>query len=207
MAYPQGLWLELCSYDNLYLAYTKARKHKTTKDYVIAFEKNLEENILTLRTELLLHCYQPKPLVHFIVRDPKTRRISKSDFRDRVIHHALCNMLEPVFEKTFIYDSYANRIGKGTLKAVQRFDYFKRKVSKNNTIKCYVLKADIKKYFEMVKHHILLSILRHKVNDQILWLVRKILDNHQNEGGGRSLKKERACPSATSPPNSLRMCT
>jgi len=88
----------------------------------------------------LLHSYKPKPLVHFIICDPKTRKISKSDFRDRVIHHALCNIIEPIFEKSFIFDSFANRIGKGTLKAVERFDFFKRKASKNNTLKCYVFK-------------------------------------------------------------------
>ena len=115
------LFENLCSYENLFLAYKKARKHKTTKDYVLKFEENLKENILLLRIELLLHCYKPKPLVNFIIRDPKTRKISKSDFRDRIVHHALCNIIEPIFEKTFIDDSYANRKGKGTLKAIQRF--------------------------------------------------------------------------------------
>ena len=132
----KNLYPELCSYNNLYLAYKKARKHKTTKYYVIKFEENLKNNILQLRSELLLIVYQPKSLVNFIIRDPKTRKISKSDFRDRVVHHALCNIIELIFEKIFIYDSYANRKGKGTLKAIQRFDYFKRKVSKKNTRPC-----------------------------------------------------------------------
>ena len=103
------LYGALCSYDNLFLAYKKARKRKTTKSYVIEFEKNLKENLLLLRSELLLHCYSPKPLVNFTIHDPKTRKISKSDFRDRVVHHALCSIIEPIFEKSFIYDSYANR--------------------------------------------------------------------------------------------------
>lgn len=174
----RDLWQELCSYNNLEIAYKKTRKHKTTKDYVINFEKDLENNILLLRSELLLHSYSPKPLVNFIVRDPKTRKISKSDFRDRVIHHALCNIIEPIFEKGFIYDSCANRKGKGTLKALQRFDFFKRKVSKNDTLKCYVLKADIKKYFESVNHEILFKIVKKKIKDnKVLWLIRKILNN------------------------------
>ncbi len=174
-----NLWPELCSYDNLFLAYKKARKHKTTKYYVIEFEKNLKENLLLLRTELLLHAYRPKPLVNFIVRDPKTRKISKSDFRDRIIHHALCNIIEPIFDKTFIHDSYANRINKGTLKALQRFDYFKKKVSKNDTVSCYVLKADIKKYFENINHEILLNIIKRKIKDnKVLWLIKLIINNH-----------------------------
>lgn len=182
----RDLWLELCSYDNLFLAYKKARKHKTTKDYVVEFEKDLKSNLLLLRSELLLHSYKPKPLVNFIIHDPKTRKISKSDFRDRVIHHALCNIIEPIFEKTFIYDSYANRIGKGTLKAIDRFDYFKRKATRNNTIKCYVLKADVKKYFESVNHRILINIIQKKIKDnKVLWLVKRILENSARGGAIR----------------------
>ena len=180
----RNLYPILCSYDNLFLAYRKARKRKTAKDYVINFEKDLQNNFLLLRSELLLHSYSPKPIVNFIVRDPKTRKISKSDFRDRVVHHALCNIIEPIFEKGFIFDSYANRKGKGTLKALQRFDYFKRKVSKNNTIKCFVLKADIKKYFESIDHEILMKIIKNKIKDnKVLWLISKILNNYAVGGG------------------------
>ncbi|MEK6946446.1 MAG: reverse transcriptase/maturase family protein [Nanoarchaeota archaeon] len=185
------LYGSLCSYDNLLLAYKKARKRKTKKSYVIEFEKNLKENLLLLRSELLLHCYSPKPLVNFTIHDPKTRKISKSDFRDRVVHHAICNIIEPIFEKGFIYDSYANRIGKGTLKAVQRFDFFKRKASKNNTAACYVLKSDIKKYFENVDHKILLGIISRKIADpRIIWLVKKILSNPV----GRARKDSKGMP-------------
>ena len=188
MNYRRDLWQELCSYDNLLLAFKKARKHKTTKEYVIQFEKNLEHNLLLLRSELLLHCYKPKPLVDFIIRDPKTRKISKSDFRDRVVHHALCNIIEPVFEKIFIYDSYANRIGKGTLKAIERFDYFKRIVSRNNTIPCYVLKADIKKYFESVDNAILINIVKRILKDKrVLWLIKKILANSMNKNESKGM--------------------
>src|SRR3989338_5876038 len=185
MDYIRDLWQELCSYDNLFLAFKKARKHKTTLDYVKLFEKHLEDNLLVLRSELLFLCYEPKPLVDFLIRDPKTRKISKSDFRDRVVHHALCNIIEPIFEKSFIHDSYANRIGKGTLKALKRFDFFKRKSSKNNTANCYVLKADIKKYFENVDHGILMNIIRKKIGDKrVLWLIKKILVNYKLGGGG-----------------------
>jgi len=182
------LYNTLCSYDNLFLAYKEARKRKTTKSYVIEFEKNLKENLLFLRSELLLHCYSPKPLVNFTIHDPKTRKISKSDFKDRIVHHALCNIIEPIFEKSFIYDSYANRMGKGTLKALQRFDFFKRKASRNNTEKCYVLKADIQKYFENVEHEILQSIIQKRVSDKrIIWLIRKILSNSSSQNKGMPL--------------------
>jgi len=193
----RNLFLEICSYNNLYLAYKKARKHKTTKDYVIKFEADLENNLNLLRSELLLHSYQPKQLVNFIIRDPKTRKISKSDFRDRIIHHALCNIIEPIFEKSFIYDSFANRIGKGSLKALQRFDYFKRRASKNNTLPCYALKADIKKYFENVDHDVLIGIIMHKIKDKkVIWLIKKILKNCATQLGGAKASQiaEKACP-------------
>lgn len=181
-----SLYERLCSKDNLFLAYKKARKHKTTKQYVLDFEKHLIDNLAQLRIELLLHSYKPKPLVDFIVRDPKTRKISKSDFRDKVVHHALCNIIEPIFDKGFISDSFANRIGKGTLKALKRFDFFRKNVSKNNMCPYYVLKADIKKYFENVNHSILMNIIKEKVKDKrVIWLIKAILQNCA-VGGGRA---------------------
>lgn len=183
-----NLWGGLCSLENLFLAYKKARKKKTGKLYVQEFEKDLLNNLLKLQYELQNKTYSPKPLITFTIREPKTRKISKSDFRDRIIHHALCNILEPIFDKTFIHDSYANRKGKGTLKAVERFDHFKRKVSRNNTRKCFVFKADIKKYFDNVDHKTLLKILNKKVVDaDVLWLVQRILGNHQADIKGRGM--------------------
>ena len=180
-----NLFNRICSYENLELAFKKARKRKTLKYYVIEFEKNLCENLLQLRNELIFHAYKPQPLKNFIVRDPKTRKISKSHFRDRVVHHALCNIIQPIFEKCFIYDSYANRIGKGVHKAIERFDFFKRKVSSNNTRRCFVLKADVKHYFETVNHEVLLKIIRRKIKDgRVIWLIRTILQNHNNQMGG-----------------------
>ena len=103
---------KLCSYENLELAFQRARRGKTLKNYVIKFESDLKENLIQLRKELIMHTYQPKKLKTFILRDPKTRKISKSAFRDRVIHHTICNIIEPVFDKRFIHDSFANRLGK-----------------------------------------------------------------------------------------------
>ena len=130
----KNIYEKIYSLDNLILAWRKARKGKIRKDYVIDFETNLIKNLLMLHEELKNQTYKPKPLKIFVLRDPKTRKISKSDFRDRVIHHALIRVIEPIFEKTFIYDSCANRIGKGNLFAIKRFDKFKRKVSKNGKI-------------------------------------------------------------------------
>lgn len=179
-----SLWQSLCSDLNLELAYKNARKHKTLKPYILEFEENLYEKLSLLKTELLLHSYQPKSLETFILRDPKTRKISKSDFRDRIVHHALCNIIDPILGKSFIHDSYANRLNKGTLKAIERFEYFARKASHNFTRKTYVLKADIRHYFENVDHDILTNIITRKIKDaEIIWLIKKILKNHsQNKG-------------------------
>ncbi|MFC1647984.1 reverse transcriptase domain-containing protein [Nanoarchaeota archaeon] len=179
-----NLWKNITSYENLELAFFKARKRKTKKHYVMKFEKNLKENLLQLRKELTTQTYRPMPLKTFILKDPKTRKISVSDFRDRIIHHALCNVIEPLFEECFIYDSYANRKKKGPLTALKRFDCFKRKATHNNTRNCYVLKADIKHYFDTVDHEILVDILRTRIKDEnALWLVKRILKNHGKNRG------------------------
>ncbi len=138
----KSLYTEIYDLKNLILAYKKARKGKTKKDYIIKFKENLAYNLKILHDELKNQTYKPLPLKAFILRDPKTRKISKSDFRDRVVHHAICNIIEPIFDKIFIYDSCANRIGKGTLFAIKRFESFTRKITKNFTSKAYCLKAD-----------------------------------------------------------------
>lgn len=186
-----NLYERLCSYENLNLAFEKASKRKTRKPYVLDFKKNLRNNILQLQQELLSFSYCPRKLKRFIIRDPKTRAIHASAFRDRVIHHALVNILEPIYEKIFIYDSYASRKDKGTHQAVKRFVIFIRRVSRNgrharklwsnNSIQGYVLKADIRKYFDEVDHEVLLGIIWRKVkDDRILWLIKVILDNFEN---------------------------
>lgn len=93
-----NLYNEICSLENIGFAFKKARKGKTLKPYVIEFECNLEENLQKLHYELIIQTYKPKPLETFIIRDPKTRKISKSDFRDRIVHHALCNVIEPFLQ-------------------------------------------------------------------------------------------------------------
>jgi len=94
-----NIYNEIILKENLVSAYKKARKGKSKKEYTQEFRKNFKTNISKLSLELISHIYNPKPLKTFIVRDPKTRRISKSDFRDRIVHHALVNIIEPIFEK------------------------------------------------------------------------------------------------------------
>ena len=175
--------------NNLANAWRNARKGKIKKDYVIEFEKNIRQNLLELRRSLLIMNYSPKPLVSFILRDPKTRKISKSAFIDRIVHHALVRVIEPVFDKTFICDSCANRKGKGNLFALKRFDKFKRKVTNNLHSEGFCLKADIRHYFDSIDHGVLLRVVRKKITDEkVIWLIEQILDNLPigKLGGGRT---------------------
>jgi len=176
------MYEKITSIENLKLAFQKARKGKTRRRYVKRFEKNLRKNILQLKQELENKTYQPRKLKKVIIKDPKTRKILKSSYRDRVVHHALCNIIVPDFEKSFIFDSHANQIGKGTHKAIERFDKFKRKVAKNNSRTCFIFKADIKHYFEEIDHNTLLNIIQRKINDKdVLLLIKKILAFEERE--------------------------
>ena len=192
----KNLYKKICSIDNLMFAYKKARKGKGKSACVIEFEKNIDEEIKELNEELTSFTYKPKPLHRFVIRDPKTRVIHASAFRDRVVHHALLNVIVPIFEKRFIFDSYASRVGKGTHASLQRFDFFKRRVSCNgrlikrgkengNFVEGYILKADVKHYFQTINHKILIGILRRKIQDEkTIWLVQGILENGDDSCNG-----------------------
>ena len=131
---------KICSFDNLVNAARKAQRGKRFQDQVARFNFQLEPELYRLQEELQAQTYRPGPYYEFHVYEPKLRKISAAPYRDRVVHHALCNVIEPIFDPTFIFDTYACRKGKRTHKAVDRFTEFSRK----NT---YVLKCDIKKYF------------------------------------------------------------
>lgn len=179
----RNLFQKLCSFENLQLAFQKARKRKTKKAYVQAFEKNLANELYALQWELLTGIYRPGPLTTFTVRDPKTRKISASHFRDRVVHHAICNVIEPIFESRFIYDCHANRKGKGTSRTLERADLFIRKAGNG-----YALKADIRHYFDTVDHEVLLGILGRRIKDrQVMELIKVILENHRTETPGKGM--------------------
>lgn len=179
--------------ENLQAAYMKARRHKTQTSAVRDFDAHARYHLATLHRELLDHSYRPKPLKTFILRDPKTRRICVSDFADRVVHHALVNVLQPVFEPRFIHDSYASRKGRGVHAALRRFDRFVRQVSNgvrtpggraNNDVCGFALKADIAHYFDSVDHDILMRLISRRAPDpDVLWLTRTILGNYQTAPG------------------------
>lgn len=163
------MYTTLYSWDNLLLAYRRAAKGKRGHANVARFEHRLEENLLTLQQELRDQRYLPGPYTSFYIHEPKRRLISAAPFRDRVVHHALCNLIEPIFERTFIADSYANRVGKGTHRALDRAQTLARRYR-------YVLQIDMRQFFPSIDHLILRSILARKITDPgVLWLIDRIL--------------------------------
>lgn len=170
---------QLVSWDNLWFAYRRASKGKRGQANVAAFEYRLEENLGRLQKELQERSYQPGGYVSFTIHEPKKRRISAAPFRDRVVHHALCHLIEPIFERSFIFDNYANRLGKGTHRALDRCQFFARRYG-------YVLACDIQQFFPSIDHRILYQTLSAKIEDEgILWLIQLIL-----KGGAGVLQEE-----------------
>ena len=113
-----GPYAELHTWDNLYTAYRKAAKGKRSRSAAARFEYRLEDNLIGLQDELATETYHPGPYASFTSHEPKRRLISAAPFRDRVVHHALCRVIEPAFEASFIDHAYANRVGKGTHRAL-----------------------------------------------------------------------------------------
>jgi len=166
-----NLYESICSFENLLSAWRQARRGKRNKGVVAAFEVNLENELVSLRNELLSQTYVPGAYRAFMIFDPQKRMISAAPFRDRVVHHALCNIIGPIFERTFVNESYANRVGKGTHRAVDQYQRWSRR-------KKYVLKCDIQKFFPSIDHDVLKRAIRRKICCvKTLWLVDSIIDN------------------------------
>lgn len=165
----QNLYPQICEFDNLLAAYRRARQGKKQTAEMYEFHFNLEEKLWDLRQELLESRYQPGPYRHFYIHDPKRRKVSAAPFRDRVLHHALCGVIEPLFERKFIFDSYANRRGKGIHQALDRAQRWVRRYP-------YALKSDILKFFPSVDHQVMLETLQQTVACRpTLALCQKIL--------------------------------
>jgi len=143
---------------------------------VLQFKFNLEDNLFQLHDELKNKTYHHSHYTAFNVSDPKLRRIHKATVGDRILHHAIFRILYPLFDKSFIFDSYSCRVEKGTHRAVLRLEKFCRKLSRNNNKNIFALKCDIRKFFASIDQDILLELIKRKVDDiEALWLIEKII--------------------------------
>ena len=170
---------KIWEWENLLAAYRKAARGKRGKPAAAAFEFRLEDNLVRLSNALRCKTYRPGAYDSFFIHDPKRRLISAAPFADRVVHHALCNVIAPHFERSFIFDTYANRLKKGTHRAIDRAQAFARRFR-------YVLPCDIRQFFPSIDHEVMRAIIGGKIRDpDVMWLVDQILAS-----GVGVLKKE-----------------
>jgi RNA-directed DNA polymerase len=163
------LQARLCNWENLWLAYANAARGKRGRAATAGFELYLADNLLNLQVELEQQTYQPGKYHSFYIHEPKKRLISAAPFRDRVVHHALCQLITPYFERKFLPDSYANRVGKGTHRALDRCQQFARRYK-------YVLQCDVKQFFPSIDHALLRAELqKYLPDDSLRWLLDRIL--------------------------------
>ncbi|MDD2731914.1 MAG: reverse transcriptase/maturase family protein [Candidatus Pacebacteria bacterium] len=170
---------EIISLENLFCAWDEFKRGKIKKIDVLDFNLFLENNIFCLHKELKLKTYRHSDYTSFYIKDPKLRHIHKACVKDRVLHHAVFKILYPIFDNSFIFDSYSSRINKGTHRAVVRLNRFAKKASKNNARNCYFLKCDILKFFDSIDHKILISLIKKKIKDKdAVWLIEGIIKSY-----------------------------
>jgi len=212
MKFYTNVFNEIISLENLFLAWNEFKKDKLKKKDVLEFEWNLEPNILELHRDLKYHRYKHGVYTSFNICDPKQRKIHKAIVRDRILHHAIFRVLNPLFEPAFISHSFSCRVKKGTHKGVNSLAYFLNQVSKNSHKTCFALKCDIKKFFDSVDHETLFELVKRKIKDQdALWLVWKIIYSFNSRERERervkmsapACRRDREYQSATSPASFL----
>lgn len=192
MKFYINLFDQIISTENLFAAWDGFKVGKRGKLDVMRFERHLEENIFKLRGELINKTYKHSPYSGFYIRDPKQRHIHKASVRDRVLHHALFSVLNPIFEEAFIPTSFSCRIGYGTHRGVLALEKALRKIAKNGTADCYVLKCDVEKFFDTVDHKILVEIFRKRIKDSdTLWLLKQVISSYVTE---RERERDGECP-------------
>lgn len=168
-----NLWDTLISFPNLLRAAKNSARGKRFLPPVLKFHSELEHELFKLGHELREKTYRPGGYRTFQIHTPKKRLISAAPYRDRVVHHALVNVLEPIYEHCFIHDSYACRKGKGTHAAMRRVQHFAQRHT-------WAWKADIAKFFPSIDHAILKTLLARKIKDpDVLWLAHLLID-HSN---------------------------
>lgn len=168
----------IISLENLFLSWDEFKKGKMGKTDVQNYNLFSENNIFQLYQELKSKTYKHGEYYSFYVKDPKLRHIHKACVKDRILHHAIFRILYPIFDKSFIFDSYSCRKNKGTHRAINRLQKFFREESKNNSKTTYVLKLDVRKFFDSIDHNTLLFLIKKRVKDKdAIWLIGAIINS------------------------------
>lgn len=177
-------YIELISIENIFSAWDGFKKGKRNKLDVMYFERHLEDELFQLQTELSTQTYVHQPYSQFHVWDPKFRVIHKASVRDRVVHHLLFNYLEPLFQPSFIRQSYACQKGKGLHLGVGELAHALRTASKNYTCTVWCLKLDICKFFDSIDHEILLFLLGRRIGDvKIFKFLEQVVHSYSSTQG------------------------
>jgi RNA-directed DNA polymerase len=188
----KDLYKRINSTENLFAAWNIFKRDKRNRPDIEAFEKNVEYELFKLGHELRAKCYRHGPYQMFLIHDPKLRRIHKATVRDRVLHHAIFRILNPIFEPTFIPTSFSCRVDKGTHKGVEYLARTLRAVSRNSTQPCYALKCDVRKFFDSIDHHILIEIIEKRIIDpDTCLLMREVIESYEAMGFTRERERER----------------
>ena len=181
------LWEEIVTFKNFYGAYLDARKGRRYRSEVMSTAKRVELIIHQLIFELNVGEWHPAKYYEFECRtEVKRRLIHAPTFRDRLVHHAIYRVVQPLFERKYIFDSYACRIGKGTHAACERLQHFLRKAAARGG-RVYVLQADLSKYYNSVSHDVLKEQIRRTIADKRLLEVLDLIIESFNEDTGRGL--------------------
>lgn len=186
---------ELFSLLNIFKAWSKFQLGKSRKKDVVSFEYHIEDNIMVLHENILKYEYKHKEYKHFTIFDNKKRDIFKADVQDRIVHQIIYDYLLSIYEPIFISDSYSSRRNKGHHKAVSTLKYFIKLSSSGNRKQCFVLKCDIKKYFDNVDHQILLTFIKEKVKCQkIFSIIEEIITSYNKKDINGQILKGKGIP-------------
>lgn len=188
MKVHKHIYQNIITPEHLFTSWEEFRKGKQSRKDVQEFEWNLEPNIFALHRDLKRYIYKHGAYSAFMICDPKQRRIHKATVRDRILHHAIFSVLNPLFEPTFIAHSFSCRKDKGTHKAVETLDTMLRQVSSNGHKPCFALKCDIHQFFASVSHDILIGILEKRIKDsQAIELLREIIQSFSAVSVGKGI--------------------
>lgn len=169
-----NLFDAVCSPENIYLAYLKARKRKAKRYGVRLFEKHIDDNLTCIRAELIAGTYRTSEYDVFMIHDPKERTVYRLPFRDRIVHHAIMNVLEPIWTSVFISHTYACIKSRGIHAVANHL----RRDLQDIAGTTYCLKLDVRKFYPSVDHDVLKVVVRRKIKDtRLLALLDEIIDS------------------------------